>query len=163
MDTFLTRCAIAVALVAGVGAQTAKPSTPFSVVTQLYADFACETTTAGCNNGRELVDQPKAVLSRYFDDQLVRLWLADRACVARTGEICNLDFVPMWDSQDPSGTTIRIVPTESANVDVELRHPSSPAARVLRYSLVKTATGWRIHDISLAKEWSLVALLSQKI
>ena len=142
-----------------------KPSASVALVVRLYADFACEAVvdTPGCDGHHELVDQPKPVLARYFDAQLVRLWLADRSCAARSHEICNLDFTPMWASQDPIGTTVRILPTvDSAAVDVELRNTQSSAKRVLRYALVKTPDGWRIHNISMGKEWSLVALLSRK-
>jgi hypothetical protein len=109
------------------------------------------------------VDQPRPVLARYFDDRLVQLWLADRACAARTHEICNLDFMPMWASQDPAGTSVKILPTaDSTRVDVELRSSSSQESRTLRYTLTRTPAGWRIHDIARGKEWSLVGLLSRK-
>ena len=40
--------------------------------------------------------------------------------------------------------------------------PDYKEPRVLRYTLVRTPAGWRIHDIARAKEWSLVAVLSKK-
>lgn len=167
MKTFLVRCAIGILLTpltVGLGAQTPKPSAQTTVVAALYADFACEAVLDEplCDGRHQFVDQPKAVLAKYFDDQLVRLWLADRACAARTHQICNLDFSPIWDSQDPTGTVVRIVSAaDSTHVDVELSR-SSPASRVLRYTLVNTQAGWRIHDISKGAEWSLVKLLSGK-
>lgn len=148
----------------GVQAQS-RPSAPAAVVAKLYADFACEAAddAHGCTRGHELIDQPKAVLSRYFDPRLVRLWLADRACAAKSQEICNLDFAPLWASQDPEGITVQILPAaDSAHVDVELRTPHASSPRVLRYSLIRTPGGWRIHDISFGREWSLVALLSRR-
>jgi hypothetical protein len=117
----------------------------------------------GCDARHEFVDQPQAVLSKYFDDRLVELWLADRRCAARTGEICKLDFSPIWDSQDPAGTFIRIVPTgDSSVVHVEHRHPAEKEPRTLEYRLVSTRRGWRIRDISRRGEWSLLQLLARK-
>lgn len=155
--------AIAVAfLAASVGAQ--KPNPALDVVAQLYRDFAWEAVVETPRwNGHELLDQPRAVLARYFDDGLVRLWLADRACEARTHEICKIDFMPIWDSQDASGTFVNIASTDDPSVvRVELRHPFNEEPRVLNYRLVKTSAGWRIHDISKTGGWSLVKLLSGK-
>ncbi|MDB4908365.1 MAG: hypothetical protein JWO05_3149 [Gemmatimonadetes bacterium] len=150
--------------VAPIEAQ-AKPSAPVTLIASLYAAFACEAVVdaPGCDSTHELMDQPKPVLARYFDAQMVRLWLADRKCAAQSREICSLDFAPMWSSQDPIGTTVRILPTNDPRlVDVELLSPQGKTRQLLRYTLVKTPQGWRIHDISLGKEWSLLALLSRK-
>jgi hypothetical protein len=156
---------IGAVLVGKLDAQRSPKSGAVALVVQLYADFACEAVvdTPGCDGRHQLVDQPRPVLARYFDDRLVQLWLADRACAARTHETCNLDFMPMWASQDPVGTSVKILPTaDSTRVDVELRSSSSQESRTLRYTLTKMPAGWRIHDIARGKEWSLVGLLSKK-
>lgn len=159
------RVLVAVAIGSGhLGAQTGRSPQAIDVVAKLYRDFAWEAVVeAPAWHGHELLDQPRAVLAKYFDDRLVRLWLADRACEARTHKTCNIDFLPIWDSQDPSGTFVTVTPTnDSTRVQVELRHPAKPAPRQLQYRLVKTTSGWRIDDISLPGKWSLVALLSKK-
>ena len=74
----------------------------------------------GCGIQHEFVDQPQAVLARYFDDQLVRLWLADLQCAARARAICNLDFSPIWNSQDPVGTVVRNLQVRQPNVHREM-------------------------------------------
>jgi len=148
-----------------VAAAQAKPSPAVAVVRQLYTDFACEAVIdePNCDPQHELIDQPKAVLAKYFDDQLTRLWLADRLAAARTHEVGNLDFSPIWNSQDPPGTIVHIRPTsDPATVNVELFHLPADGKSLLRYTLVHTPAGWRIHDIANGTEWSLVALLSQK-
>ncbi len=144
-----------------------RPQLPATVllIRQLYTDFACEAVLndPGCDSQHEFIDQPPSVLAKYFDDRLVQLWLADRHRALRTHEVGNLDFSPMWDSQDPSGTFVTISPTkDSTLVQVELRHPYYTEPRYLEYRLAKTNTGWRIHDISRRGQWSLVALLSGK-
>ena len=152
----------AIVLSRNVGAQKTTPAV--DVVARLYRDFAWEAVVeTPAWHGHELGDQPRVVLSRYFDDALVRLWLADRACEMRTHEICRIDFLPIWDSQDPSGSFVNVAATgDSSVVRVELRHPAHPEPRFLNYRLVKTSAGWRIHDISREGGWSLVRLLSGK-
>ena len=166
MHNLLIVGAISIGAIAGLGAQGPKPSAQVRVVAQLYADFACEAVLSepGCDTRHQLVDQPARVLSRYFDEPLIRLWLADRACAKRTHEICKLDFAPMWDSQDPTGTFVRILTTPgvtAVNVELLSYRPSS-VSRVIGYTLVETPAGWRIHNMSKGTEWSLVALLSGK-
>lgn len=146
-------------------AQRPQLSAGVSLVRQLYADFACEAVLGdpGCDSEHEFVDQPQSILEKYFDDRLLQLWLADRRRALRTHEVGNLDFAPIWDSQDPSGTFVNISPTkDSTLVRVELRHPYYTEPRYLEYRLAKTSTGWRIHDISRRGKWSLVELLSRK-
>ena len=106
-----------------VSAQRAQLSGGVAIVRQLYADFACEAVIDdlnGCGIQHEFVDQPQAVLARYFDDQLVRLWLADLQCAARARAICNLDFSPIWNSQDPVGTVVRNLQVRQPNVHREM-------------------------------------------
>lgn len=161
---FAARLLIPAGLIFAASCDRGGEASAISVVQQLYADFACEAVVSEpvCGAQYDMVNQPRAVLARYFDDQLVQLWLADRECATRTREICNLDFAPIWDSQDPSGTSVRILATaDSGVVDVEVyRHPTSEKT-VLRYTLVQTRAGWRIHDIAHGDAWSLVALLSR--
>jgi hypothetical protein len=153
-----------VATTANVAAQTVKAGSGLDVVARLYRDFAWEAVVETPNwQGHELLDQPRVVLARYFDNELIRLWLADRACEARTHEICKIDFLPIWDSQDPSGSFVSIDSTADPTlVKVQLRHPFKTEPRVLNYRLVKTPDGWRIHDIVRPGNWSLVGLLSAK-
>ena len=146
-------------------AQRPQLSAGVLLVRQLYTDFACEAVLDDpeCDSQHEFIDQPQSVLAKYFDNRLVQLWLADRRRALRTREVGNLDFSPMWDSQDPSGTFVTISPTmDSTLVQVELRHPYYTEPRYLDYRLAKTSTGWRIHDISRRGKWSLVQLLSRR-
>jgi len=159
-----TVTAAVIAIGSNVAAHSDKTGRGLDVVARLYRDFAWEAVVETPPwHGHELLDQPRVVLARYFDNELIRLWLADRACEARTHEICKIDFMPIWDSQDPSGTFVSIdSTTDPALVKVELRHPFKTEPRTLNYRLVKTPDGWRIHDIVRPGNWSLVSLLSRK-
>jgi len=144
-------------------AQRANDPPGVALVRRLYADYACEAVLDYCDSTHELIDQPRPVLERYFDSSLASLWIADRVCEARTHEICKIDFMPMWNSQDATGTTVRVLAgKDSTQVRVELWNVGAQEPRVLSYFVTRTARGWRIHDIAFGKEWSLVTLLSAK-
>lgn len=135
------------------------------VVRRLYADLACEAVRAEprCPTDRALVELSRERLSRYFDRRLADLWDRDRACTARTRDVCRLDFSPIWDSQDPAGTTVRILPTDrEERVEVELRHSGAPDVVRLQFEVVQRASGWRIRDIVKPGVWSLTQMLSTK-
>ena len=95
------------------------------------------------------MEQPRAVLAQYFDDSLTELILRDRACAERTHEICRLDFDPIWDSQDPGATELKVLATgDSSVVAVTFRFPSTGETIALSYRMVRTRNGWRVHDIA---------------
>jgi hypothetical protein len=147
-----------------LAAQRATSSSAAVTVVQLYRDFAWEAVVEEPEwPGHALLDQPRAILLRYFDEQLTDLLLADRACENRTHGICRLDFLPIWASQDPAATELKVVPTQDSSVVVvKFRYPSNGDSVELRYQLLHTASGWRIHDISQGAHQSLLATLSGK-
>jgi hypothetical protein len=163
-----TRAVMATVLVCAfrpLAAQHANAPSAVATVAQLYKEFAWEavvsTPDSEWRRAVGLVDQPRTVLRRYFDDRLAGLWLADRTCVRRTHGECHLSFMPMWDSQDPTATGLRVLATkDSSVVTVRFWRPGDRESVELTYRLTMTADGWRISDISSGSRWSLVALLS---
>jgi hypothetical protein len=139
------------------------PTGADAVVSQLYKDFAWEVAP---NHPEKpgLIDQPRAVLRRYFDDSLTNLILADRACAERTHEVCRLDFSPIWDSQDPAASGLKVSVTKDPSVvRVTFRYPGSNEPMDLSYRMTKTQTGWRVHDIAYKSHESLLTLLRAKM
>jgi len=159
---------IAIALcVVGLSQATqssAPVATAVAAVTHMYHDFAAEAVIESEEVSiQDLFGRPKATLARYLDDALVTLVLADRACSRRTQEVCNLDFSPIWDSQDPIGTTAKIsAGKDRTRVLVELRMPDRKATHRLTYRMMMTAAGWRVHDIEYDSHESLVTMLQRK-
>lgn len=131
-------------------AQAGKSS---DVVYLLYRDYGWEALFAapddgGAALGRPLLAQPRGVLSRYFDDALVSLLLQEQACLAQhVGEVCNLDFNPIFASQDPAASDLQIGSRRPAQVDVQFVYPSTRHTVRLEYRMVRTRAGWRIDDI----------------
>jgi hypothetical protein len=149
---------------ASISAWAADP-TPVQVVTRLYCDFAWEALIEEPTPaGDTLIDQPKAVLERYLDDNLTALILKDRECVRRTHEVCRLDFVPIWASQDPGGTSGLHVSSsrdKPAIVNVRFRYVDGQMAN-LRFDMVKTPRGWRVADVEYPAEPSLLKQLTSR-
>jgi hypothetical protein len=134
-----------------------KANTPEGIVFKVYRDFAWEAVMAGGWDG--LMEQPPAILKQYFDDKLTALILRDRKC-SEKGEICRLDFVPIWASQDPAAVDLTVEKTKKTNIiKVQFRYPSTNEKMELRYQVTSTTKGWRISDIS-GKDWSLLKILS---
>lgn len=148
---------------AGLGVVSAQQGNGVRTVAQLYRDYAWEAVVEEPDAAAlALVAQPRAVLSKYFDDELTALLLKDSECARRTKGICNLSFSPLWASQDPGATDLRVTGTaDPATVAVTFRHPGQQAPTKLQYRLRRTPAGWRIQDIVYDEIGSLVKLLKQ--
>jgi hypothetical protein len=152
---------------AAIGATTAvapangaTPAPATNAVARLYADCAWEAKADG-QRRTGLLESGRPVLARYFTPGLTRLLLADRACVRRTKELCNLNWLPHWDSQDPEGAVPRVLsPANPHEIPVEIAY-SGGSEHHLTYVLEATPSGDRIANIR-ARNWSLVAILSPK-
>lgn len=135
------------------------------VVYQLYKDYAWEALfeDSGKVGGKPLLSQPRQVLARYFDDRLVRLLLKEQACLAQhTGEVCHLEFNPIFASQDPGAARLKIASSTPVQVEVQFTYPSDRSTVRLVYRMVQTRSGWRIDDIRYpGTKTSLKSLLSQ--
>lgn len=136
-------------------------SDPTAIVHQLYRDFAWEAVISEPED-KGLIDQPKAILERYFDSRLTDLILKDRECVARTKEICRLDFSPIWDSQDPGASDMKITSGKGNTVNVEFRYPGDGSQVGIIYQTTKVSGHWRISDIRYKKGHSLLSIMESK-
>jgi hypothetical protein len=145
------------ATVAEADLRPSKVNSPDGIVVKLYRDYAWEAVMAAGLDG--LMQQSPPVLKQYFDDNLVALILRDRKCSDK-GDICRLDFDPIWSSQDPAAVDLTVARTNKNNIiKVQFRYPSTNEKIELRYHVTNTVKGWRINDIS-GKNWSLLKILS---
>ena len=139
------------------------------VIYQLYKEFGwvalfAPDPKADHYLGAEITEQPEPVLRHYFDKELSRLIVKEAACLRQhQGELCNLEFVPLYGSQDPAAEELRILPHAPDQVWVEYTYPATREKITLKYRLRHTAQGWRITDIVYpdANQLSLKALLSR--
>jgi hypothetical protein len=164
MSTVMRAIAI-VSLLALTSTAAAQPASgALAAVAKLYQDFAAEAVMETADLSiPDLFGRSKAAMARYLDDELIALVLADRECSRRKDEVCNLDFAPIWDSQDMVGATVKIAQGRSPDrVRVELKFPQNEVRR-LTYIMVKTPAGWRVHDIEYDSHESLVTMLKKKV
>lgn len=131
----------------------AQQHTAADFVRQLYQTYAWETQDSTTTHDRPLFAASPTTLREFLDSSFVAAVMADRACQKRTDGICNLDFDPIWASQDPTGATSKVLgTTDPAVVRVELRYASEPQPIVITYRLRSTRAGWRIADMG-TKDW----------
>lgn len=159
----LTALAIGACVLTAATAAAQVPSPSVAAVAKIYQDFAGEAVIDTAElSPLDLFSRPKAAMARYLDDDLIALVLADRECSQRKNEVCNLDFAPIWDSQDMVGVTVKIAPGKTPDrVQVALAFPPKDV-RTLTYVMTKTPAGWRVHDIEYGSHESLVAMLRKK-
>lgn len=131
-------------------------------VIRLYRDYSWEAAFDFTDaHAIPFQAQSREVLSRYLTPKLVSLILRDRESAAKTGTVGNLDFSPLWDSQDPVGASVQIRQESPNRVVVLLSDCGERPHRELTYHLIQTKQGWRIADIGFGSEHpSLLELLS---
>lgn len=158
----LVVCALVV-VSAGLAVVSGQQSDAVRTVAQLYRDYAWEAVVVEPHApALALVAQPKNILAKYFDDELATLLVKDSECARRTKGICNLEFSPLWASQYPGATELKVVgAADPSSVTVTFRHPNEKTPTTVRYRLRRTPAGWRIQDIVYDEIGSLVKLLKQ--
>lgn len=137
-----------------------------TVVSSLYKDFAWQVfSTTNDMFGKPLAHQDEKVLQRFFDQELTSLVVGDYRCTVKTREICNLDFDPIFASQDPAASDLTIRPGTGNVVVVEFTYPSNREKIRLEYQMVKSGKHWRIGDIRYPgmADSSLKKLLKREI
>ncbi len=128
---------------------------PESVVKDLYAARQDRETPFFQTKSRALVDQ-------FFTKQLADLIWDDAKTMAKTGEVGQLDFDPLYAAQDLDLLNLTIKPArvigKKAEVDVSFLNVNKP--HKFTYLLDKEPTGWRISDILYDDGSQLFQLLS---
>lgn len=149
----------------GAAAPSAR-SAEVAVVAALYKAFSWQAISdADRLFGKQLTQQEEAVLRRYFAPELASLLVEDRRCIDRSGEVCNLDFDPIFASQDLGVADLSIASTGRGIVTVQFTYPSNGEKSRLEYHMLKLGKDWRIDDIRY-RGWdnaSLKQLLSNKM
>jgi Protein of unknown function (DUF3828) len=104
-----------------------------------------------------------ALLGRYFDPALLKLYLKDRR--EAKDEVGRLDGDPLYNAQDIEITDFTISPPETAGgetrVTVNFKNFGRPTRVV--FVLSRTANGWKISDIRYDDGSSLKKILKGKL
>ena len=138
---------------------------PEDVVAWLYHDFAWEVviSKSPLDAGR-FYGQPKDVLERYLSKELATLILNDQKCTQHYGEPCNVNFLMLWNSQDPTATDLRISKADADNiVRVQYEYPHNGEIVKIDFKVEKFEHGLRITDIIYEGGISLQKILRNPI
>ena len=104
-----------------------------------------------------------ALLGRYFDSALLKLYLRDRR--EAKGEVGRLDGDPLYNAQDMEIKDLSVSAPEmtggEAHVTVNFKNFGKPTRVV--YMLGRTANGWKISDIRYDDGSSLKKILEGKL
>lgn len=122
-------------------------------VYQLYKDYAWEALGLGPANsksifGEYLEFENKDVLMRYFDSEMASLLFKDANGFERKhGQIGKLDFDPIFASQDPAATDLKLRDIGSNIILTTFIYPGNHTKVSLKYMMVLEKGKWKIGDI----------------
>jgi hypothetical protein len=137
-----------------------------AVVAKLYKDYAWQAVASQRDLfGEDLAHQSKAVLETYFAPALAGLLVKDGACQMREQGICNLDFDPLFDSQDPRVTDLEVARASPGTVSVVYKDPVDGKTTRIDFEVARVAGKWKITDVVYRRpeKTSLKQVLSRKI
>jgi hypothetical protein len=131
------------------------------LVESLYRKYAWEAVIGMPDPSQPLLmGEPKAVLQQFFTPELTGLILRRREEAARSGDVAPLDFVPLWSSQDPSASDLRVSAGPKLNTVAVSFQPLGAEARTeILFVLEETPVGIRIADMEYSGGYSLSSLL----
>lgn len=153
-------------------AHAVEKDTGTAVVARLYKDFAWQAIVSSDQPsestaafGHTLAAQSESTLNKYFDAGLTSLLVRDAKCVRRTRELCNLEFDPIFASQDSGATDLVVKASGPGQVTVRFKYPSNKQETALLYRVSQIAGQWKISDISYESIGgdSLKTLLMRKL
>jgi Protein of unknown function (DUF3828) len=143
--------AIALITLCSIAAQTAQAERSNTeqekVVLRLYRDFAWEASLQD-SPFESLYYQSRVVLLKYFEPSLADLLVLDANCARKEGE-CNLDFDPIFDTQDPYVVSIEVTQTSKSHEIIASFNRGLPKDKqyAITYQLKQVKDGWRIANI----------------
>ena len=121
------------------------------VVKLLYAD------TSYNKEQSSFIDFPPQKLHEFFTEELSMLILEEANCV-KDGYICNLDFDPLFDSQDPSPE--KLVFTKLQN-KVIVSFSEQGKSKKIVYLLTNNNGEYKINNILYKNGFDLKSILSK--
>jgi len=126
---------------------------PKDVVAQLHKAYGTEQSPAG----------ETRLFSRYFDDELLKLYLKDKR--EAKGEVGRLDGDPLYNAQEVQITDFSIsapkITGGEALVTVRFKNIGKPTR--VECVLRRTVHGWKISDIRYDDGYSLKKILQSPL
>ncbi|AXM21387.1 DUF3828 domain-containing protein [Xanthomonas oryzae pv. oryzae] len=136
---------------------------PEQLIIKIYHDYAWVAVIGDQWKGEGISSQKLPVLQKYFDYRLAALLEKDNECNSRGGRTCNLDFDPIFASQDPAVYDLRVGNLKNnESIDVEFKYPENHERILVKYVVVNSGSGWRVKDICYQHKSCLSTILSVK-
>jgi hypothetical protein len=114
--------------------------------------------------GRVFVKEGRKLQQRFFDANLAGLIWKDLTETPRD-EVGRLDFDPLYNAQDTHITRFQIgAPAlEGDHATVQVTFDNYDRKENLKFSMVKTATGWKISNIDYGEGFNLLKILTEPL
>jgi len=169
LDRRIFLLATAVLVAPPAFAQAPSPDDPVAFLTAIYARAA----KGKGDGGGTFVFDTKAAKAKYLSTSLVTLWAQADAHTPK-GDIGPIDFDPVTNSQEPDIKTFKIAPEKiegdraTVTVSFSAHHVilRDQKDSLIRYDLVREASGWKIDDIKGTTEgesWSIRSMLTESL
>ena len=115
-------------------------------VAALYAEHAAESVIPQPERASPtLMERPRGYLQHFLSPALLALVVEEQR-QTKPGEIRNLDFAPLWASQDPAGVCVGITQGKrDGEVRVSLRYPGRTVE--LEFQMTVHGNQWLVEDI----------------
>jgi hypothetical protein len=95
-----------------------------------------------------LGNEPKEILSKYFDDVLTGMFLRDQECRARARGLCDLDADVLVGANSAEVTNLRLCVQRGSKTEVVARFLNSGRESVVRFEVRRIDRDWKITDVT---------------
>jgi hypothetical protein len=130
---------------------------PGDVVRALYAAYPFGEERPG---RPPFWDEPREILTRYFDARLTGLFVADQACQARFRAMCDVTFDLLSAGQDGEPTGHRFCRSGRGPEWVDVRFMILGKERVVSFLTTPSAAGWRISNMLFPEGATLLEMFT---
>lgn len=111
----------------------------YNLVKNMYKSYSA----IGDINDKSILESSQHQLEKYFDSTLSKLLINDINCSKKNNAICKLDFDPIYNSQDPEVSSIKIIDNQKS-INVLLYEKQSKSTKITYFFDEKTK---KIHNI----------------
>jgi hypothetical protein len=99
-----------------------------------------------------LLNEPKKVLLKYFDEKPAGLLVQIRQCMKRTRDDCGPGYDLMYDSNTVEISDFQICAMDPGTNTVPVQFRDADRPKFVKYKLTYTGAGWRIADILYSRK-----------